>query len=299
MTLNVQITCVLLGGKYMCPSLERQYRRTRSLNRVLNTEDESPNSFKMTIPSDEDPCFDFFVGEHGRSDDVSDWFSSRDLTRSSKPIIRSLSFSNIAFTSSFLALTWLKTLERTVCNREEINCCRRSSKGCSKSPRRAPPRPRLPLPLSVMQRKIVIPPVEELWNLGVLGFLAGFILDQNVCLPPLRFGIKQQSWTFQASSTMPTKNHNEYSNFSTTIFGGNHTNSITTRVLQRFNQRWYPSPLFWISSTRTKRRHHSFKSFSPQSTEWIRRTHRWRWWLWWRTCVPHDSWSRQRAKWLW
>ena len=72
MTLNIGITWALFGGKYMCPSLERQYRRTRSLNRVLNTEDGSPNSFKMTMPSDDDPCFDFFVGEHGNSDDVSD-----------------------------------------------------------------------------------------------------------------------------------------------------------------------------------------------------------------------------------
>ena len=72
MTLNIRIACALFRGKYMWPSLERQYRRTRSLNRLLNTEDESPISFKMTVPSDEDPCFDFFVGEHGNSDDVSD-----------------------------------------------------------------------------------------------------------------------------------------------------------------------------------------------------------------------------------
>jgi hypothetical protein len=73
MTLNIKITCVLLGGKYMWPSLEKQYRRTRSLNWVLK--DESPNFFKMTMPSDDDPSFDFFVGEHGKSDDVSDWLS--------------------------------------------------------------------------------------------------------------------------------------------------------------------------------------------------------------------------------
>ena len=169
MTLNIGNTWALFGGKYMCPSLERQYRRTRSLNRLLNTEDESPISFKMTMPSDDDPCFDFFVGEHGNSDDVSDWVSPRDLTRSSKPAIRSLSFSKIAFTSSFLSVTWVKTLETTVCNREEISCCRRSSKVPSESPRRAPPRPLLPLPLSIgSQRKVVLQPAEKLWTVGVM-----------------------------------------------------------------------------------------------------------------------------------
>ena len=168
MTLNIRIACALFRGKYMWPSLERQYRRTRSLNRLLNTEDESPISFKMTVPSDEDPCFDFFVGEHGNSDDVSDWVSPRDLTRSSKPAIRSLSFSNIAFTSSFLSVTWVKTLETTVCNREEITCCRRSSKVGYESPRCAPPRLLLPLPLSIgSQRKVVLQPADELWTVGV------------------------------------------------------------------------------------------------------------------------------------
>ena len=189
--------------------------------------------------------------------------------------------------------------ETTVCNREEITCCRRSSKVGYESPRCAPPWLLLPLPLSIgSQRKVVLQPADELWTVGV-NISRRLYSRSKRCLPPLWFGIRQQSWTFQASSSMPTTNQNGNYEVSTTVFWGNDTNSITTtRPLPRFNRHWIISPLFRISPTRTKRRHHCFKSFAPQSTDRRRRTHRRRWRLCWRICVPHNSWSRQRAKWL-